>query len=191
MRKKVQNSVFDCWAKSPRLSTQGGVRWMSTWTKIWCKTSTLVHSTGGVGQNWVFCLYTPGWTTNNLIFIPKLWKSEVMLIYVVFIDTLSLFYSPFLSSESEICWVDDTKLELSWCRWNFLAWCLVIFLSAINPITNSSKTIVTIRTFAALSMGKITKSSLKSRNPCIGNWSKTVSSQKPANSGTFSVRLPK
>ena len=103
----------------------------------------------------------------------------------------NLFYNPFLSSGSEICWVDDTKLELSWCKWNFLAWCLVIFLRAINPITNSSKTIITIKTFAALSMGKITKSSLNSRNPCIGNWSKTVRSQKPANSGTFSVKLPK
>ena len=80
---------------------------------------------------------------------------------------------------------------LNWCKWNFFAWCLVILLRAMKPTISSTMMIIIMMKLVALSIGNITKSSFNSRKPCMGNCKRTVSNQKPANSGTFSVRLPK
>ena len=72
-------------------------------------------------------------------------------------------------------------------RWNFLAWCRVTFRSAKKPLISSAMIMRNMTMLAARSMGKMIRSSLNRRKPWRGSWSRIVSSQKPASSGTLKL----
>ena len=74
-------------------------------------------------------------------------------------------------------------------RWNFLAWCLVIFLRAKKPVHSSARIMATMMKFTALSRGSRIRSSLRNRKLCRGNCSRMVRSQKPASSGTWRAKF--